>query len=131
MLGMKKWPGFLPTNHFLFRIEYAVLCIGLLMALHWRALNGGLDLGLTLLFLLLPDAPFLAILPALKRNGKDAGQWPEWAAAAYNVTHSYVTWMLMVGLAWHVTSIPWWPLLGAFLHVSIDRAIGFSLREAK
>ncbi|MBI4360742.1 DUF4260 family protein [Candidatus Micrarchaeota archaeon] len=125
MLDMKKWPSYLPMNHRLYRVEYALLALGFLGLLYWRSLNGGLDVWLTLLLVVLPDAPFLAILPAMKN-----GRWPSWGSMAYNFTHSYATWLVAAAILWYVpTGFSWWPLLGWAFHISVDRAIGFMLRK--
>lgn len=127
MLDMKKWPAYAPAGHWIYRLEYALLSLGILAALYFRAtVFKDLDLALTFLFLVLPDAPFLAILPAIKE-----GHWPKWGAAAYNFTHSYLTWAALMLAAFIYTGALYWPVWAWALHISIDRAIGFNLRNSR
>ncbi len=124
MLDMKKWPQFAPITHWVYRLEYGLLALGILVALYARhTLFADLDLGMTLLLALLPDVVFLAILPAMKH-----GHWPTWGASLYNATHNYGTWFLLMIAGFFVTGGLYWPLWAWALHISVDRVIGFNLR---
>ncbi len=127
MLDMEKWPAYAPVSHWIYRLEYALLALGILVALYARhSIFADLDLGMTLLFLMLPDAPFLAILPAIKH-----GAWPKWGATLYNLTHSYATWFALMIAAFVASGGLYWPSWAWALHISIDRTIGFNLRTAR
>ncbi len=124
MLDMKKWPPYAPVGHWLYRVEYAALALGILAALYARAtLFHDLDVGMTVLLALMPDVVFLAILPTMK-----GGHWPSWGTAAYNFTHHYITWAALMLAAFLYTGALYWPLWAWAFHISVDRAIGFNLR---
>jgi len=125
MLDMKKWPAYAPLTHWVYRLEYSMLALGMLAALYLHAaLFKDLDIGMTVLLALMPDVVFLAILPAMK-----SGHWPAWGATLYNVTHSYVTWFVLMAFTSFLAGGIYWPMWAWAVHISVDRAIGFNLRS--
>ncbi len=124
--AFKNWPGFLPVDALLYKAEYALAGALLFGLLYLRNSFASLDVGATVVFALLPDVVFLAILPFMRK-----GKWPSWGANLYNFSHSFVVWVFAVAVSWLAFNAFFWPILGWALHVCIDRVIGFNLRARK
>lgn len=118
-------PDYLLQSSMIYRIEFALVALAIVAVLHWRAVQfQDLDIGLTVLFALLPDIVFIPIL-LFQKNG----DWPKWGAKLYNFSHTALLWIPLVFLARAVNLSLFWPMLGALFHLAADRAMGFLLRK--
>jgi hypothetical protein len=45
---------------------------------------------------------------------------PPYIFVLYNISHSLSVWLLIFILIWLILRRPWWPILGAILHILID-----------
>lgn len=126
MLEFKKWPGYAPASHWLYKLEHALASLALLAALHLASIRAGLDLAPTAFFLLAPDLPLVAIVLASRK-----GKWPPWGSNAYNFTHNFAVWLAALAVALHLTGTIYWPVFAWALHITLDRTIGFNLRSEK
>lgn len=125
-------PGFRGTNSWLFRIEYAVGTLALVLALvggPWGpARLGSLGaIGAAVFWFLWPD--LLAFVP-IGLVGVRGGEWPRWGPALYNTGHHLAVWAgVFVAWSWLTGGIAW-PLIGWAIHITLDRAVGYTLRAA-
>ena len=83
------------------------------------------------LFLLAPDL-FGLVPAALMGRSPARGSLPPRGVWLYNVWHTFTVPVAIATLAWLVLPIgsPW-PLLGWLTHISVDRLLGFGLRNAE
>lgn len=107
----------------------AALTVAILLLLSWRLVSfGDLNLLLTVFWFLWPDlVPFVPI-GMLMRGRRE---WPSWGSLLYNTTHTFLVW-LPVFLLWSLSiGRIEWPLLAWAGHISMDRTVGYYLREMK
>jgi hypothetical protein len=133
-VGLPPWgPGFLRLNSWIYRTEYAVATLAIVILLFgWRWLIVKdlplPSLLLTVFWAIWPDlAAFVPIGVAMKGSGT----WPSWGPALYNSVHNLLVWGA-VFLLWSVlTGQIGWPLLAWAGHITADRAAGFYLRAPR
>jgi hypothetical protein len=123
-------PGFLGTDHWIYRLEYAVGFIAILWILvDWRWLIER-DLPATAIALMVfwfvwPDLGAFVPIGLASRGGR---AWPRWGPGLYNLFHSGLTWAAVFVLWSVATGSIAWPLLGWAAHIALDRASGLTLR---
>lgn len=107
----------------LIRGEYAALCL-LVAALGWMHQE---EAGwLFWLFLILPDVPMLlALLPGERLTMR---RMPRRVVPFYNATHNLLLPLALGAGLWLASGAVPWYVAGWFLHVGVDRALGFGLR---
>ena len=123
-------PPFLRFTSSPYRVEMAAATVVLLVMLfYWRGVRvGGLDVPLTVFWLIWPDlAAFVPIGVAARRGGP----WPSWGPALYNAAHSFLVWGGAFGLASLLAGEINRPLLGWAAHLTADRAAGYYLRAPR
>ncbi len=120
-------PDFQAASSKLYRLEYAVVTIAILVFLIYRWLYlGGLDWASTFFWILFPDlVAFIPIGISSKRK-----EWPTWGSYLYNTVHTFLIWGFAFALSWLVFGAPYWPILGWLGHITADRAIGYGLRSS-
>ncbi len=114
----------LTQTRLLYRLEWLALSMVLIwlmvVQVDW---SQPLHIGLVIFFAIMPDLAMFAF-PAAQRG---AG----WPYALYNGLHNYVVWLLvaalfyLLGLAITATILAW------AIHIAIDRAVGYALRDAQ
>jgi hypothetical protein len=125
-------PGFVPIHSRWYRVEYAVALVAilyLLVASRGSPAAGpvGSFVGLVLFWFVLPD--LVAFLPiGLAHRGR--GDWPPWGPLLYNLMHTWLTFGAVFLLASVVTGAIAWPVLGWAVHIAMDRAAGYYLRDS-
>ena|SRR5579864_3587635 len=122
-------PPFQGAQSKLYRSEYAIISLAILGLLVWRySQSPGLIFVLEILFwAIFPD--LAAFIPIGLSSSKQA--WPSWGAYVYNIFHSILTWALVFGVTFLIFKSPRWELLGWLGHITLDRAVGYGLREQK
>ena len=120
----KFGPDFLPISAIHYKTEYLFISIALIYLLYQQYAIGKLDITLLILFGVLPDLVFLPMLPFLKNKN-----WPSWGSKLYNLFHSLATFFIIFTLSWITLGSIFWPLLGWALHITIDRTVGYTLRN--
>ena len=122
-------PPFQDARSKLYRSEYALISVAILVFLGWRYLQvPSLFFVLGIIFwAIFPDlAAFIPIgLSSSKRT------WPRWGAFVYNFFHTILVWTSFFVIAWVIFKTPRWELLGWLGHITTDRAVGYGLREQK
>jgi hypothetical protein len=79
------------------------------------------------LFLLAPDV--LGLIPAsLMGRAPAHGYLPPRGVWLYNIWHTYTAPAVLWIVALFLAAVNPWPLLGWFIHISVDRLVGFGLR---
>jgi hypothetical protein len=118
-------PGFQDARSKFFRLEYAAASIAIVGYLVWRSLYlGGVDWLQVIFWVVFPDlASFIPIGASSKRR-----EWPPWGAKLYNVFHTVLTWGLAFAASWLALGVVYWPLFGWLGHITVDRAVGYTLR---
>lgn len=93
----------------------------------WRAFfAGGLDVLQTVVWAVFPDlAAFVPIGLSSQRR-----EWPSWGAYLYDAVHNVISWGVVFSAFWFVFGVPSWPLFGWLGHITIDRSVGYGLRES-
>ena len=124
----RRGPGFLQLNSLVYRLEMLVVTVIILAVLfYWRLFVArDLNVYLTLFWLVWPDlASFLPI--GLATRGSKT--WPRWGSTLYNSVHTFLVW-IPVFTAWSlITGSIQWPLLGWAAHITLDRSVGYYLRD--
>jgi hypothetical protein len=125
----KFGPPFAGAQSRLYRSEYALISLAILTVLGWRYVQTpSLFFVLEIVFwAILPD--IAAFIPIGLSSKKTA--WPSWGADLYNTFHSILTWALIFGVTYLLFKTPRWELLGWLGHITVDRAVGYGLRERK
>ncbi len=129
MKEKKKFgPKNLDTGSRLFRIEYAVISLGILAYSIWIAIYGqGLDILQFIFWGVFPDlVAFIPIGLAMKKTKK----WPSWGSNLYNTVHHIGLWALVFVALFAIFQRPNWALLGWIFHINVDRAVNYSLRQS-
>ncbi len=87
----------------------------------------GTDLSLAWVFfwVVFPDLAFLPI----GLGWRASGRWPAWGSTVYNGTHSLLVWAGVLGAWSMLQGAVEWPLLGWAIHITLDRAMGYWLRQ--
>ena len=122
-------PGFQSSTSKLFRAEYALISfviIAYLVYNYWTGI-GWLDILALIFFGALPDIG--TFIPIGVASSKKKGAWPSWGSSVYNTFHTILLWALVFALFWFVFRSPYLPLFGWLLHITVDRSVGYSLRE--
>jgi hypothetical protein len=122
-------PGFQGARSKLYRSEYALITLAILVFFAWRYLHapGGINILEIVFWAIFPDlAAFIPIGLASKK-----GVWPAWGSYLYNLFHTIIVWTAIFGIAWIVFRAPHWELLGWLGHITTDRAVGYGLRETE
>ena len=105
----------------LYRLEWSLLTlVALVLAIVHVAWNIPLSLALVVACAILPDVP-LALFGYQKR----------WVFHLYNFTHSLAVWGTITTLAF---ALGWqwrWTLLVWLVHITLDRALGYALRDSQ
>ena len=119
-------PGFQDAGSKLYRAEYAAISLTIFGYLAWRAVSlGGVDwiqLGFWVIF---PDLlAFSGIALSSKRR-----EWPSWGADLYNSSHTILLWGVVFAASWFALGTIYWPLFGWLGHITLDRAVGYALRD--
>jgi len=119
-------PGFQDAGSKLYRAEYAAISLTIFGYLAWRAVNlGGVDwiqLGFWVIF---PDLlAFSGIALSSKRR-----EWPSWGPDLYNSSHTILLWGVVFAASWFALGTIYWPLFGWLGHITLDRAVGYALRD--
>jgi len=119
-------PGFQDAGSKLYRAEYAAISLTIFGYLAWRAVNlGGVDwiqLGFWVIF---PDLlAFSGIALSPKRR-----EWPSWGPDLYNSSHTILLWGVVFAASWFALGTIYWPLFGWLGHITLDRAVGYALRD--
>lgn len=109
------------------RLEHALVALALAALLGWIVfVERATDPWRVLAWLVAPDLVFVPIALASRSRG---GRWPAWGASLYNAAHTYLSmlpgWLGASMIAGHVV----WPMLAWALHIEVDRALGFDLRQ--
>lgn len=126
-------PGFLPLRSWIYRLEYAVgAVVILILVLGWRGLIlhdlPWPSLLLTVFWAIWPD---LAAFVPIGLASRDSKEWPSWGPALYNSVHNFLVWGAVFA-AWSlVTGQIVWPLLAWAGHIAADRAVGYYLRAPR
>jgi hypothetical protein len=120
-------PGFQDTRSKLYRAEYSLISLTIFGYLAWRAVNlGGVDwlqLGFWVIF---PDLlAFSGIALSTKRR-----EWPSWGPNLYNSFHTVLLWGIVFAASWFALGTIYWPLFGWLGHITVDRAVGYALRDS-
>jgi hypothetical protein len=99
------------------------------LLIYWRLLLvGDLNLPLTIFWFLFPDlVAFIPIAAFLRRSR----EWPPWGPALYNVAHTFAVWLPVIALWSVLQGRIEWPLLAWAGHITLDRAVGYTLRAAQ
>jgi Domain of unknown function (DUF4260) len=118
-------PGFQDARSKLFRLEYAAASIAIVGYLVWRSVYlGGVDWLQVIFWVVFPDlASFIPIGASSKRR-----DWPPWGAKLYNVFHTVLIWAVALAVSWLALGVVYWPLFGWLGHITMDRAVGYTLR---
>jgi Domain of unknown function (DUF4260) len=118
-------PGFQDARSKLFRLEYAAASIAIVGYLVWRSVYlGGVDWLQVIFWVVFPDlASFIPIGASSKRR-----DWPPWGAKLYNVFHTVLIWAVALAVSWLALGVVYWPLFGWLGHITVDRAVGYTLR---
>jgi hypothetical protein len=115
-----------PITQLIHRLEYLALALALeaLAVWHWEQLGWAFWVWLAA-----PDV--LGLVPAsLLGPAPERGALPPRGAWLYNAWHTFTLPLACGGtLALLTQSVPW-PLLGWLLHSSLDRTLGYGLRDA-
>jgi hypothetical protein len=119
-------PGFQDAGSKLYRAEYTAISLTIFGYLAWRAVNlGGVDwiqLGFWVIF---PDLlAFSGIALSSKRR-----EWPSWGPDLYNSSHTILLWGVIFAASWFALGTIYWPLFGWLEHITLDRAVGYALRD--
>jgi hypothetical protein len=118
-------PGFQDARSKLFRLEYAAASIAIVGYLVWRSVYlGGVDWLQVIFWVVFPDlASFIPIGASSKRR-----DWPPWGAKLYNVFHTVLIWAVALAVSWLALGVVYLPLFGWLGHITVDRAVGYTLR---
>ena len=121
-------PGFQEVGSRLYRAEYAAASVAIATYLIWRTLyDGGIDWLQVVFWAVFPAlASFVPIAVSSERR-----KWPSWGANLYNIFHTVLSWAALFLVAWLALGSPYLPLLGWLLHITTDRAVGYSLRAGQ
>jgi hypothetical protein len=122
-------PGFQDARSILYRSEYAVITIAILVSLAWYELYGSGHLNILeiVFWAIFPDlAAFIPIGLASRK-----GDWPDWGSYVYDLFHTILLWIAIFVLTWILLKTPHWELLGWLGHITADRAVGYGLRDTK
>jgi len=111
----------MPMTRLLYRLEWSMLTlVALVLAIVHVTWNTPLSLALVVACAILPDVP-LALFGYKKR----------WVFLLYNLTHSLAVWGGVITLAF-VLDWQWrWTLLIWLVHIGLDRALGYALRDSQ
>ena len=124
-------PGFQSSTSRLFRGEYILISVVVLAYLIWNFKSGigWSELTILIFFAILPD--LFAFIPIGLYSSKESrgGSWPPWGARLYNIFHTILFWALIFAIAWAFLRVPYLPLLGWLIHITVDRSLGYSLRD--
>lgn len=118
-------PGFQDARSKLFRAEYAAFSLAIIAYLVWQSIYlGGIDWLQVIFWVAFPDLiSFIPIGASSKRK-----DWPSWGPSLYNVFHTMLIWGVAFVGFWVILGHVYWPLLGWLGHITVDRAVGFTLR---
>lgn len=105
----------------LYRLEWSILTlVALVLAIGHVAWHDPLSISLVVACAILPDVP-LALF----------GYAKPWVFVLYNLTHSLAIWGAITTLAF-ILGWQWrWALLIWLVHISLDRAFGYALRDSQ
>jgi hypothetical protein len=119
-------PGYQGAGSRLYRAEYGAISIAIIGYLIWRGMFiGGVDVLQTFFWILFPDlVSFVPIGLSSKQR-----EWPLWGAYLYDIGHNMIGWGVVFVVFWFAFGVPSWPLFGWLGHITVDRAIGYGLRE--
>jgi len=117
-------PGFQDARSSLYRAEYAAISITIIAFLIWRTIYVEVDWLQVAFWVIFPDLVAFAGIGLSSRRRK----WPSWGSTLYNLFHTILLWEGCFLGAWAAFGTPYWPLLGWLGHISIDRAVGYTLR---
>ena len=122
-------PGFQNARSRLYRSEYALITVSILIFLAWRYIysSGSVSILEIAFWAIFPDLVAFAAIGAASKKGV----WPTWGSYVYNVSHTILVWAAVFAVTWVVLGSPHWELLGWLGHISADRAVGYGLRETK
>jgi hypothetical protein len=123
-------PGFLRLNSWVYRVEYAVVTIAIVVLLfgwRWLVLHEmpWPSLLLAVFWALWPD---LAAFVPISLASKGSRDWPSWGPALYNSVHNLLVWGAVFAIWSLLSGQIVWPLLAWAGHITADRAFGFYLR---
>ena len=124
-------PGFLRLNSWVYRVEYAVATITILVLLlgwRWIILNDlpWPSLLLVVFWAIWPDLAAFVPIGIASRGSRD---WPRWGPALYNSVHNLLLWGAVFVVWSFLAGQIVWPLLAWAGHITADRAAGFYLRS--
>jgi Domain of unknown function (DUF4260) len=127
--GQQFGPAFQDARSKLYRSEYGLISVVILIFLGWRYFQTpSLFFILEIIFwAIFPD--LASFIPIGLSSNKRA--WPRWGALVYNFFHTILVWALVFVIAFLIFKTPRWELLGWLAHISADRAVGYGLREQK
>ncbi len=114
MAKQPKWgPGYQPVDSLLYRAEYAVLFLSVIVYLGWRGTRiAGTDVTIYwaafAFWIVFPDLAAFIPIGLASRNR----QWPNWGYRLYNTIHTMVVWALAFGASWILFGSPYWPIMG-------------------
>jgi hypothetical protein len=122
-------PPFQGAQSKLYRAEYALISLAILIILGWRYTQSP-----SIVFVL--EIIFWAIFPDLAAFipiglSSDKRAWPSWGAFVYNFFHTILIWALVFGVTFLIFKTPRWELLGWLGHITVDRSVGYGLRQNK
>jgi hypothetical protein len=126
-------PGFLRLNSWVYRAEYAVGTVAIVILLfgwRWFLLHDfpWPSLVLTVFWAIWPD---LAAFVPIGIASRGSREWPPWGPTLYNSVHNFLVWGV-VFVVWSLASGQIvWPLLAWAGHITADRAAGFYLRAPR
>ena len=121
-------PDFLEAGSRLYRAEYAALSVAVVGYLVWRGLSlEEVNVVQTLFWVVFPD--LVAFVPIGVSGNR--GEWPSWGAYVYDAVHNLITWGLVFAAAWFVLGVPSWPIFGWLAHITVDRTMGYGLRQTR
>ena len=127
--GVNFGPGFQGAQSRLYRAEYALTSLAILVILGWRYTQSpSLFFILEIIFwAIFPD--LTAFIPIGLSSSKRT--WPSWGAYVYNFFHTMLVWALVFGVTYIIFKTPRWELLGWLGHITVDRSVGYGLRQLK
>lgn len=119
-------PEFQSAGSRLYRTEYAAIAMTVFAYMAYRSLYlGGIDWLSTAFWVFFPD--LVAFIPIGLSSERQ--KWPTWGAPLYNAFHTILTWALITAVIWLTLRTPYWPIFGWLGHISLDRTVGYGLRE--
>ena len=124
-------PGFLRLNSWVYRAEYAVATIAILVLLfgwRWLILDAlpWTSLALVAFWAIWPDLAAFVPIGIASRGSRD---WPSWGPVLYNSLHNLLFWGAVFVVWSYLTGQIAWPLFAWAGHITADRAVGFYLRS--